>query len=288
VELADGVINELKHGNLKARFPIRRMDEVGEFMNRFNQMADEIERVVEQMRNGERARMTLLQDLAHDLRTPVASMKHMLEILQLRDAGLDTQTRLKLLGLSILEVDYFARLVEDLLVLAQVNEPRYQANQSVLNMNELLLAEIERLEQLPSRDPALSIEKALLLDALPIRGDEQLLRRMLRNVLDNAASFARSRVSVKLEKIDSMKIRLTVEDDGPGFSPEALRCYGERRISRSLGSASANSEPGRVSVGLGSVIARTIAHLHRGNVLAQNSGSGACVVFTLPSEAERG
>jgi K+-sensing histidine kinase KdpD len=291
VELADHVISELKRGNLKARFPIPRpihhLDEAGQFMNRFNQMAEEIERLVEQMRSAERSRTTLLQDLAHDLRTPVASMKHMLEMLKLRDASLGPEARLKFLGLSLQEVEYFARLVEDLLVLAQVAEPRYQGDTSVLILNDLILSEVALIEVASRHTPKISIFPEIASESLKIRGDEHLLRRMLRNVLDNAMSYAHSKVSVKLERINAQEIQITVRDDGPGFSSEALRSYGDRRVSRTLGFSpgrGSSDSPERVSVGLGSVIIRTVAHLHGGTLSATNHESGgACVILGLPA-----
>ena len=71
VETADRVISELQRGNLKARFPIKKNDEIGRAMERFNQMADQIEQLVERLRSAEASRNFLLQELTHDLRTPV-------------------------------------------------------------------------------------------------------------------------------------------------------------------------------------------------------------------------
>ena len=127
-KLADSVIAELQSGNLSARFPITKMDEVGQAMQRFNRMAEEISHLVEQVKSAEKSRMRLLQELAHDLRTPVASLKSLIENLDNGDAPIDPRLHGELIGLSLKEVDYFERLVEDLLVLAQVSEPRYQAD----------------------------------------------------------------------------------------------------------------------------------------------------------------
>jgi K+-sensing histidine kinase KdpD len=77
---------------------------------------------------------------------------------------------------------------------------------------------------------------------------------------------------------------LTIQDDGPGFSDDAIKGFGERRISRALEKSKGN----RVSVGLGSVIMKTVAELHRGHVVAKNrinsSGQvlGAEIAISLP------
>ena len=74
--LAAQIINEkMRGGNLSARFPVGKMDEVGQLMLEFNKMADEIQRLVETIKNNEQVRMRRLQELAHDLRTPVASLE---------------------------------------------------------------------------------------------------------------------------------------------------------------------------------------------------------------------
>ena len=107
-------------GNLKARFPIVRMDEIGQTMLRFNHMADEIEHLVERMKTVEASRASLLQELAHDLRTPVASLKNLIETVATKDASMQPALRVELMELALSECEYFERLVEDLLVIAQV------------------------------------------------------------------------------------------------------------------------------------------------------------------------
>jgi signal transduction histidine kinase len=293
VALADSVLDELQRGNLKARFPVPKLlseaDEIGRAMNRFNRMADEIERLVEQLRSAEKSRMALLQELAHDLRTPVASLKNLLETLSSNEMA--PETREELMSLALKEIDYFARLIEDLLVLAQVSEPRYNAKRTPVRLNELLEDEAESVAHLASRnDPRISLRKSIPAVAVDIPGDELLLRRMIRNVLENAFSFARGEVSVGLATSADGSARISIEDDGPGFSQEALASFGERRVSRTLGSSkdlNGPSQTPRLSVGLGSVIARTVARVHRGDAQASNQSvdgkvRGACVTINLP------
>jgi signal transduction histidine kinase len=279
-ELADSVLAELQSGNLKARFPLGKMDEIGQAMSRFNRMADEIERLVEQVKGAEKTRMRLLQELAHDLRTPVASLRSLLETLHSK-TGMEVKLREELLSLALKETDYFERLIEDLLILAQVSEPRYHAGSELVSIGELLEDEAESVSAryeigLKKQIPSLPDSKRI-----QVQGDVHLLRRMIRNGLDNAFSFAKSEVSVSLRSEEAGKATIEIVDDGSGFSEEALLAYGERRVSRVLGGG---DNGGRLSVGLGSVILKTVAVIHGGAVRVKNvRPTGASLTIELPT-----
>jgi signal transduction histidine kinase len=284
VVLADTVIAELQRGNLKARFPIKKRDEFGAAMERFNQMADEIELLVERLVNTEKSRMKLLQELAHDLRTPVASLKNLLETLQTREATLESKVKTELISLSVKEIDYFERLIEDLLILAQVSEPRYQPKKDQTDLVAILIDESESAAlHFSTLEKKISFIEDFKTDSLVTQGDSLLLRRMFRNVVQNAFSFARTQVKVRIEQKSSTHATIIVEDDGPGFSAEAIHSFGVRRVTRVLGS----DQNGRLSVGLGSVIVKTVVELHRGVIQVENAVdstgkvAGARVSFTL-------
>ena len=265
-KLARDIIAEMKQGNLKVRFPIKRMDEVGHLMTEFNKMADEIERLVERIKSTELARMKLLQELAHDLRTPVASMKSLLETLSLRREELEPKMREELMSLSLREIEYFERLVEDLLFLAQVTEPKYQANKTVTSISDLIEEELEACAaRYASRGHAIQIEKNFPQSLPTMGGDQHLLRRLFRNAFDNAFSFAKNRVSVRV-KNEGDFFNVEIDDDGPGLTPQAQAAYGEKRVTRMI----ATTGTGRLSVGLGSVIIKAIAGLHEGTVSIDN------------------
>lgn len=275
--LARQVIDNLKKGNLKSRFPIKRVDEVGQLMVEFNHMADEIELLVSRIKAGEEARINLLQELAHDLRTPVASLKSMLETLHMKREGLDQRLYEELTSLSIKEIDYFARLVEDLLLLAQVTEPKYSIKKSEMDIVELIDGEIENIATRYSamgRD--IRFQREFPQPALELKCDPHLMKRLVRNALENAYSFAKGNVSVAIRIDDEPAggfASIVVIDDGPGLSSEALAAFGEKRITRVI----TEGGDGRVSVGLGSVIMKAVVGLHEGKLSVRNlySESGA-------------
>jgi len=284
--LADSVISELQRGNLKARFPVTKMDEVGEAMLRFNKMADEIERLVERLKTTEESRRSLLQELAHDLRTPVSSLKSMLETLSSQgDRPIPEDVRKELTHLSIKEVDYFEHLVEDLLFLALAGEPKYKHVTEPVDLIELIKSEIESVEKYSfANGNKVSIDKDFQVTTDKIIGDFHLLRRLFRNALENAVFSAKSNVKIKLKNITQNSIECFIEDDGEGFSEEAFKEFGHRKVSRKYSSHTQR----RASIGLGSVIMNTVAQLHRGEIHVSNLTSlqgkilGAQVRILLP------
>ncbi len=284
VELADSVISELQRGNLKVRFPITKLDEIGQVMSRFNKMADEIERLVDQLRSVELTRIKLLQELAHDLRTPVASLKNLTETVHIKGDSLSPQLRGELIALSLKEINYFEQLVEDLLVLAQVSEPRYHLNQVSTPIMDLIEEEsLSAQKKQGEKDLKFKFDESFSQKNIEVIGDPHLLRRLLRNSFENAFSYAESEVSVRMYQENPREIEIVMEDDGPGFSSDVLRTFGERRVSRVLGASA--GQGGRLSVGLGSVIMKAIVDVHRGSLFVSNRSDGqhgARVTLRLP------
>ena len=275
--VAEKVISDLQHGDLKARFPVTRTDEVGQLMLSFNKMADEVERIVRNMRESEQSRVNLLQELAHDLRTPVASLKNLLEMLQTRSQEMTPKLQGEIVDMSVKEVDYFARLVEDLLFLAQVMEPRYRAGTVDVDLHRLTL---DQVDIVASRYPAIAPEIAAFTGPRAfVLGDSQLLNRLVRNALDNAFSFATAVVRVRIEQVGS-RIHVSIEDDGPGASQEAIGAFGQKLLTRSQES----TRSGRITVGLGNVIMVKIAELHGGTVTLANreDAPGSRLLIDLP------
>lgn len=266
---ADQVLSELQKGNLKARFKVIRKDEFGEAMLRFNKMADEIEKLVEQMKFVELARTKLLQELAHDLRTPIAAMKSLLETLESKESLLDSSTKKEIIGLSLRETNYFERLIEDLLLLSQVSEPHYgSAQQEDIILTDLLRDEVDDQSlRHKNEDRKITFTKDIQDSEFILPGNRVLLQRMLKNVFNNAVSFAKSSVQVHFKQ-NGNSCEIVIEDDGPGFSSEQLKFYGLRKMSRQVIREKGNQE--RISIGLGSVVIKKICELHRGELSVEN------------------
>lgn len=276
------VIQKLAAGDLKARFEIHKFDEFAGLIKDFNHMAQEIEMLVSKIRETESSRKKLLQELGHDLRTPLTSLTTSFETLQSHISKMDERTRDELFKMSTAEIHYLRDLIERLIDVSQFDLPQYKKESEEINLFKLLNDEIKNRQAFNT-----SLSWSLLADQQDIKiyGDYHLIQRMIKNACDNSAKYAHKNISLKLS-VSGDEAVINIQDDGSGFSQQALSFYGKRR-DRRLVETSQNGQLS-FSLGLGSVIMNTIAQLHGGTVQAQNALNqqneilGAQIIFKLP------
>ncbi len=287
--LARRVMGELKAGHLQARFPLTRLDEVGSMMATFNEMADQIEQLVVRLRTAERSRNELLRSLAHDLRTPLTSLSLLVESAAEAKATTPRSVLRGKMNLAHQELNYFKRLLEDLFVLSNLDDPFFVPKKQIFDPGESLFREIDRRQRM-SQAKGIEIEFFLQLpprETAALEVDLFLYERILRNALDNAEAYAKNKVWASIRTdAERSEIVIEIRDDGPGFSPSALADFGRKHQSRFLDT----SESSRISMGLGSLIMHKIVSNLGGTMKADNwtlpNGgiAGARVVFHLPGK----
>jgi signal transduction histidine kinase len=267
---AKQILSRLAKGDLKARFKIQRFDEIGNLMLDFNQMADEIEKLILRVQTAEQSRRNMLQELGHDLRTPLTSLRTSFETLESHFEMMPEADRKEFFTLIDGEMDYVVHLLEDLFFIAELDEPKYKNSIEKVDLLELLTAEIR------ARQSNYSSGLQFLLTGsekdATILGDAHLINRLFKNALDNAARFSKNKVQIHLQRKDST-IEVSIQDDGTGLSKEAIADFGSRRRHR-IEKISEAKNVSHFSLGLGSVIMRTIAEIHHGRVDIQNEMSG--------------
>lgn len=265
---AGEVLRALKMGDLKARFPITKIDEASELMLEFNQMADEIEKLVVDLRDIDNLRRKLLQELAHDLRTPVASMKSLLESLLYQGDKMSKELREENLQLSIKEVEYFHHLVEDLLFLSGVHDIKYRGKFVLVDVCDIIQHEVQVLSE-TRKDIKINF---VYDDFYFVKADQHLFQRLMKNALSNAVDNAESSVSVKLIKNpDDLKLTIEITNDGNGLTKEDIETFGKKRATRRINE---NTE-GKISVGLGAVIMNKICEIHSAKIKIENVNDDA-------------
>ncbi len=246
-------VESLGGGNLSSRVPIEGRDEVARLAESFNRAAGRIEELVS-------AHKTLLANASHELRTPLTRIRMAVELLK---TAADPARKHEL-ERDIAELD---ALIEEILLASRLDAVAALDVDEDVDLLALASEECARYEQ-----------AALEGQPVTVRGDPRLLRRMIRNLLENARRHGAPPIDVRVRDAGG-SIELTVCDHGPGI-PDAEREDAFRPFRR-IGGPEAST-----GAGLGLALVRQIARRHRGD--ARYLGrvqSRSCFVVSLPGSA---
>jgi len=243
-------VEALGEGDFKARVDTRGCDEVSSLAKSFNLAAERIESLL-------MAHKQLLANASHELRSPLTRIRLALEM-QYEKPTPELQTELRR---DIAELD---QLIEEILLSSRLESTREPLQAETVDLAALLAEECARSH--------VQCEA----ETLSVNGDARLLRRALRNLLENARRHGGERVKAYLSRVTD-KIVLRVCDNGNGIAPEER----ERIFEPFYRPAGSREKDG--SYGLGLALVRQIAERHGGSVqcLPHESG-GACFELILP------
>ncbi|PZF82447.1 sensor histidine kinase [Jiangella anatolica] len=263
VEAVRAEVDEISAAQLHRRVPGGRGDdEIARLARTMNAMLDRLEEAQTRQRE-------FVSDASHELRSPVASIRQHAEVAL---AHPDRTTVPELAATVLAEDLRVQRLVEDLLVLARADEQLLRLAAHPVDLDDLVLEEAVRL-----RAAGVTVDTTGVA-AARATGDAAALRRVLRNLGDNAARHASAVVALSSATRDGAAV-LAVEDDGPGIAP-ADRERVLRRFVR-LDEARDRDAGG---AGLGLAIVDELVHAHGGTVeVTERAGGGARLVVHLPA-----
>jgi signal transduction histidine kinase len=257
------VVERFGRGELGVRFHVARRDEIGELARAFNRMADQTATLLS-------AERRLLQDVSHELRSPLARLGFAVELAKTsedRDAALARIRK---------EADRLNQLVDELLHLTRAEGDPTARNREDIELAEFLsdlVADCRVEAQAQNCRLTSQIDESAILT-----GDRELLRRACENVMRNAIRHAPvgSQVEVALSVTDEMAT-IAIRDQGPGVPPESL---GE--IFKPFYRVEKSRERSSGGLGLGLAIASRAVELHRGRTTARNANPGLVVEIELP------
>ena len=263
VEAIRREVDEISAAQLHWRVPQPKADdEIGRLARTMNKMLGRLE----ESRNSQRR---FVSDASHELRSPLTTIREHAEVALAHPRGTSVE---ELADVVLAEELRMQRLVEDMLVLARADET-VALRRVPVDLDDLAFEEACRLRS----TTALHVDTSAV-GAARVSGDVDSLRRVVRNLADNAARHAVNRVGIKLVEQDD-EVRLTVDDDGPGI-PEPER---ERVLKRFVRLDEARSRDDGGS-GLGLAIVDDAVRAHGGSlVIGQSTAGGARIEVTLPA-----
>jgi signal transduction histidine kinase len=229
--------------------------------------------MLERLEEGQARQRRFVSDASHELRSPVASIRQHSEVVLAHPANASAEE----LARVVLDEDLrIQRLVEDLLLLARMDEHSSDARKEVLDFDDVVFEQVFRVRQVSEK----TIDTSRV-SAGRVLGDRKQLSRLTGNILDNAIRHARQSVAVTLAEEDG-DVVFRVDDDGQGVPPKD----GERIFERFVRLQEARDRDSGGS-GLGLAIVAEVAGAHGGTarLLTSNLG-GALFEIRLPRAAD--
>ena len=258
----------IARGEYAARVDVAEPDEIGELAESFNRMAEALE-------STERRRIALIGDVAHELRTPLASLQGYLEGLVDGVVAPSTELWPQLHE----QTARMSRLVEDLEELSRVESGAAPVHPAPLSPGALVEAALAGVApRFADHDVAL---RAVLAESLPdVLVDRDRGLQVLTNLLTNALRYTPAGGTVTVSAAaDGNAVRFQVRDTGVGIPAEHLPRLFDRfyRVDPSRSRTQGGS-------GIGLTIARALVEAHGGRIWAESAGrgKGSTFSFTLP------
>lgn len=273
----------LSAGDFNARVMAHGTDEIGRLATAFDDMAEQLQQAFARERALEAGRRELISAVSHDLRTPLATTRAMVEALA-DEVVTDRPDVQRYLGLILHDIQHLSRLIDDLFELSQIDSGALKLRCVPVDVAQLV-SETVAAYQAPAAENDVHLEEAVASSVEPTRveGDPDRLQRVLRNLLDNALRHtpAGGTIQVQAASADG-HVQVSVSDSGPGVAEADLerifdRFYrGEQSRRRDEGGAPSGA-------GLGLAIARGLVQAHRGRIWAEPSPlGGVSVHIRLP------
>ena len=265
VETVNRTSERIIHGDLSQRVPVSGSgDEFDQLAANLNAMLDQIERLMNGIRH-------VTDNIAHDLRTPLARLRARLEVTLLEKP--DAARYAEALRDTIVEADRLLVTFNSLLSIGEAEAGSRREAWSVVDLAEITRSVAELYEPVADENGLTFIVD--IEDALPVRGDRHLLSQAIANLLDNALKYAPEGEVALRAHARGDTARIEVEDHGPGIPADRREAVFDRFV-RLEGS---RSTPGN---GLGLSLVRAVAKLHAGDCRLEDSEPGLRAVLTLP------
>ncbi len=236
----------------------------------FNEMIERLDKAFKRQRR-------FVADASHELRTPVAAIRSMTDVMLAQRTPIEPEEYLAVLRDVNSEAERLGHLINDLLALARTDE-----NQALLEHEpvrlDLLVADVVATTEPLAAEKGITME-VLANEPATVLGDEVRLIQVIMNLIDNALTYTNAGGTVKLEVVvQNNSAILTVRDTGIGIAPEHLEHIFERfyRVDPARSRAAGGT-------GLGLAIVEWIVRAHGGKItVASEVGHGTTLNVTLP------
>ena len=272
-------VRRINAGNLETRVPVDSQDEVGELATALNAMVERLQGSFGRERELERARKELIGAVSHDLRTPLASIRAMIE--SINDGVVaDEETIQRYLRTIQSEVEHLSQLINDLFELSQIDSGTLELHSKPCLVQDLISDAIDGMTaQAASHN--LKLEGSVDQGLSPVVMDPRRVQRVIYNLVQNAIRYTPldGTISIRAQDVGEV-VEVQVTDSGEGIPTKDLPKLFERSY------VADRSRSRHTGAGLGLTIAKGIVEAHGGRIWVESAlGKGSMFGFTLPKHA---
>jgi signal transduction histidine kinase len=266
---------QLGEGDLSVRVERRGVEEVGVVAASFNRMADEVETLVEGLRELDALKSQFVSSVSHELRTPLTSIKGYVEMLAAADVGPLNEEQQSYAMTALRNVARLQRIIDDLLTLSRLDAGRLELELEPLDLGDVLEDIREAVEPLAhQREIRITLEAA---PSLVVLADRARLEQAVGNLVSNAVKFSPVGETVILRAVrEDGQTLVEVSDSGVGIPSDEI----PELMQRFYRASTAGTVEG---TGLGLAISREIIERHQGRVEVESEeGIGSTFRVHLP------
>jgi signal transduction histidine kinase len=267
-------------GQLGSEVRVEGHDELAGLADDFNRMARVLEEAAGRERELEQARRDLVAAVSHDLRTPLASTRALIEALA-DGVATDSQTESRYLTSASRELEHLSRLVDDLFELARIDAGLLQLSLEEASLHDLISDTISSFQPQAERQ-GVRLEGEIVGEVDPVLANPPRLQRVLHNLVSNALRHTPADGAVTLRATrEGEEAQVEVSDTGEGITADDLPRVFERSF-RSEQSRTRSERTDAPGAGLGLAIARGLVEAHGGTMNVESEfGHGSRFRFTL-------
>lgn len=260
------VAKKIAQGDVDKRVEIHSEDEMEEFANAFNTMADSLQQV-------EQNRRDFISNVSHELRSPMTSIKGFIG--GILDGVIPYEKQNYYLKITYEEIQRLARLINDLLDLSAVEAGTFKLNKVPIDINEIVRICILRNEG-RIKNKNLDVQVFFEENELIVLSDEDKMIQVVTNLLDNAIKYGDEGGLIKIScKSKGKKAFISFFNEGPRIIEEDIKHIWDRFYKGD------KSRTQKVSTGLGLSIVKNIINLHDEDIWVKNHENGVEFIFTL-------
>ncbi|WP_109832536.1 sensor histidine kinase [Reichenbachiella versicolor] len=271
-------VQRFREGDIKVRVTESDNSDLSVLATTFNDMADTIERNIDEIKSVDLLRRELIANVSHDLRTPLAVLRGYIETLQIKGDSLSKEDQEKYLNIIHTSSEQLSTLVSQLFEYSKLEAKQVEPVKEPFSILDLVY-DLNAKYQVIANEKNITLEVGQHETVPLVFADISLVERAIQNLMDNAMKFTPENGVIKVV-VDSTKdsVVVNIKDSGPGI-PEEEQAQIFERYRQAKGEKATKS-----GVGLGLAIVKKIMELHDSTIRVMSKpNEGSTFYFSLPS-----